>query len=167
MKKWLIVVMMAVSGLLGASPASAQAPPVDPAFERDILRLIEITGAQKLGEQVTTLVLQQVVQGLSQQNPNAPPRMIEIVGEVTQKLFTREFPTLLPRLVVIYSQALSHDDVRGLIAFYETPLGRRLLAAMPAITQAGAEAGQEWAQRLAPQLQQELIERFKQEGVAK
>jgi hypothetical protein len=37
---------------------------------------------------------------------------------------------------------------------------------MPQLQQSGAQAGQEWAKALLPQLQAELVERFKQEGLA-
>jgi len=38
---------------------------------------------------------------------------------------------------------------------------------MPALQQASAQAGGEWAQQLVPQLQAELLARFKQEGFVK
>jgi hypothetical protein len=54
--------------------------------------------------------------------------------------------------------------VKQLLAFYETPLGKRMIEVMPALQQASAQAGVEWAQQLVPQLQAELLARFKQEG---
>ena len=42
-----------------------------------------------------------------------------------------------------------------------------MIEVMPALQQAGAQAGQEWAQQLVPQLQSELLARFKQDGLVK
>jgi len=64
------------------------------------------------------------------------------------------------------AKVLTHDEVKQLLLFYDTPLGKRMIEVMPAMQQAGAEAGQEWAQQLIPQLQTELMARFKQEGFA-
>ena len=164
MKKVLLVLTFACA-LAVPHRLAAQAP-IDPAFERDINKLMEITGAQRLGEQMLALVTQQISQAIRQQNPNAPPRMLELAAEVTKGFFTRELPALMPRIAATYAKVLTPEDVRGMIAFYETPLGRRMIEVMPQLQQSGAQAGQEWAKALLPQLQAELVERFKQEGLA-
>jgi hypothetical protein len=161
----LLILALACSTLAAPHRAAAQQP-VDPAFERDIQKLMEITGAQRLGEQMIGLVMQQLTQSLKTASPNAPPRMLEVATEVTRALFTKEFPALLPRMAASYAKVLTPDDVKQLIAFYETPLGRRMVEVMPALQDAGARAGQEWAQQLVPRLQNEIMQRFKQEGLA-
>ena len=164
MKKVLLVLTFACT-LAIPHRAFGQAP-LDPAFERDINKLMEITGAQRLGEQMLTLVTQQVSQAIRQQNPNAPPRMLEVAAEVIKGFFTRQFASLMPRIAATYAKVLTPEDVKGMIAFYETPLGRRMIEVMPQLQQSGAQAGQEWAQSLLPQLQAEMMERLKQEGLA-
>jgi len=164
MKKLLLAVMLAGATL--ALPSPSQAQTIDPAFEQDIRKMLEVTGAQKLGEQMMATVMQQMSQSMQQANPGIPPRMLEIATEVARDLFTKEFPSLTPKLVATYAKVLTHDDVKQLLVFYESPLGKRLIALTPALQQAGAQAGQEWAQTLVPQLQAELIARFKKEGFA-
>ena len=162
MKKLLLAVMLAGATL--ALPSVVHAQAIDPAFEQDIKKMLEVTGAQKLGEQTMAAVMQQMSQSMRQANPNIPPRMLEIASEVARGLFTKEFPSLAPRLVATYAKVLTHDEVKQLLAFYETPLGKRMIEVMPALQQASAQAGGEWAQQLVPQLQAELLARFKQEG---
>jgi hypothetical protein len=111
--------------------------------------------------------MQQMSQSMRQSNPNIPPRMLEIADEVARALFTKEFPSLTPRLVATYATVLTHDEVKQLLAFYDTPLGKRMIEVMPTLQQAGAQTGGEWAQQLIPQLQTELLARFKQEGFVK
>ena len=165
MKKLLLAVMLACATL--ALPSLVHAQAIDPAFEQDIKKMLEVTGAQKLGEKTMTAVMQQMSQSMRQANPNIPPRMLEIASEVARGLFTKEFPSLAPRLVATYAKVLTHDEVKQLLAFYETPLGKRMIEVMPALQQASAQAGGEWAQQLVPQLQAELLARFKQEGFVK
>ncbi len=165
MKKLVLAAILAVATLALPHPAAAQG--LDPAFEQDIKTMLEVTGAMRLGEQMSGTILQQMSQGMRQANPNIPPRMFEIATEVTQALFVKEFPSLLPKLVATYAKVLTHYEVKQLLAFYATPLGKRLIEVMPALQQAGAQAGQEWAQQLVPQLQSQLMERFKQEGFVK
>ena len=165
MKKLVFAAILAFAMLALPHPAAAQA--LDPVFEQDIKKMLEVTGAMRLGEQMSGTILQQMSQSMRQANPNIPPRMFEIATEVTQALFIKEFPSLLPKLVATYAKVLTHDEVKQLLAFYATPLGKRMIEVMPALQQAGAQAGQEWAQQLVPQLQSELLARFKQEGFVK
>ena len=173
MKKLLLTAMLACATLVLPHTAAAQTAPtgqtaqaIDPAFEQDIRKMLEVTNALKMGEQMTTTLMQQMSQSMRQANPNIPPRMLEIASEVARELFTKEFPSLTPRLVATYAKVLTHDEVKQLLAFYATPLGKRMIEVMPALQQAGAEAGQAWAQQLIPQLQTELMARFKKEGFA-
>jgi hypothetical protein len=46
----------------------------------------------------------------------------------------------------LYASVLSEADIRGLIAFYRTPLGQRLAAAQVTLTTRGAEIGRDLAQ---------------------
>ncbi len=160
LRAWLVA---AALGVLCPGLASGQT--IDPAFQRDIERMLELTGAQRLGEQLAGAFVLQAGQNMRQANPTMPPRAIEILSEVVRGLFAKEFGTLRPRLVVAYAKVFTHEEVKQLTAFYESPIGRRLAEVSPALAQAGMEAGQGWAQELAPRLEAELRQRLKAEGI--
>ena len=145
--------------------AAAPAPAIAPAFEQDIRHLLDITGAQKLGEQLVATFMQQFSQSIKASNPNIPPRAMEIAVEVAQKMFADRYPALMPRLVAAYARILTPDDVRQMLAFYETPLGKRIVEITPTLSQAGSQAGSEWGQSMIPDLQAEMQRRFKAEGL--
>ena len=67
---------------------------------------------------------------------------------------------LVDLCVPIYDKHFSEEDLLGLVAFYETPLGKRLLAAQPQVMQESLEAGQIWGRAIG----QRAIERLKQKG---
>lgn len=48
----------------------------------------------------------------------------------------------------IWARHFTTDDLRQLLAFYDTPLGRKLLATQPVIAQESMLAGQQWGQRI-------------------
>ena len=99
-------------------------------------------------------------------NPQRPDlRTMEIAIEVTQKMFTDRYPALMPKLVAAYARILTPDEVKQMLAFYETPLGKRMIEVTPALSQAGAQAGSEWGQSMIPDLQAEMQRRFKAEGL--
>jgi hypothetical protein len=60
------------------------------------------------------------------------------------------------RLVPIYDQYLTHEDIKGLVAFYESPLGAKLLSVMPQMSQESMLAGQTWGREFAETVRQRL-----------
>jgi hypothetical protein len=57
---------------------------------------------------------------------------------------------LKPDLVAIYSETFTQEEIDGLAAFYDTPLGRALVDKMPEVTQRSVQLMQ---RRLAPMMQ--------------
>ena len=147
------------------APAAAPAQAIAPAFEQDIRKLLDVTNAQRLSEQMSASFMTQFTQALKASNPNIPPRAMEIATEVARSFFTQRYPALIPKMVTAYAKVLTPEDVRQLLSFYETPLGKRLIEITPALAQAGAQAGQQWGQEMVPELTAELQRRFKAEGL--
>lgn len=59
-------------------------------------------------------------------------------------------------LVGIYDRHFTTEEVRQLLGFYQTPVGRKLLEAQPTIFRESMLAGQEWGQRIGFQVAQQL-----------
>jgi hypothetical protein len=47
-------------------------------------------------------------------------------------------------LVDVYDHHFSSDEIRQLIAFYQTPVGRKMVSEMPAVMQESMQAGRQW-----------------------
>lgn len=69
---------------------------------------------------------------------------------------------LLESLVEPYARHLSTDDIRQLIAFYESPVGRKLVAVQPALLQESTKIGQLWGQKVGAEVGAKLAD----EGVS-
>src|SRR5512138_3725849 len=134
-----------------ASPAlAAPAGGTDKARHDDIRKLPTLTGASQLGGQTA----QQMMVALRPLIPSAPESFWKEFG-------ARLNPDELVEMVVpIYAKHLSPQDVKDLIAFYESPAGKHLTAAQPLILQESMAAGQAWGQKIA----QELVQAAKAKG---
>lgn len=126
-----------------ASPATAATaapgPVIDPQKRADLVRLMQITGATRLGLQLFEQVLtsfKNVVPGSKDSFWNEFRKEVS-VDELTD------------RLLPIYDRHLSPAEVKELIRFYESPIGKKVLAAMPAITSESMQVGQTWGMDLA------------------
>ena len=59
-------------------------------------------------------------------------------------------------LTDVYERHFSSDELRQLIAFYQTPIGQKLTAELPAVTQESMQAGREWGRRLGAEIGAQL-----------
>ncbi len=147
-----------------ASPTSAVSEvPVD--FRAAVLELMELTGASKLGMQMASGLSQQVSIQLQKANPNVPPRAFEIVNEVIASFFRDSQGDLIEETVRIYAKYFTVQDIRGIIAFNRTPLGKKMISVMPAITKESIQLGVALHRRLQPAINAEIKKRLTEEGL--
>lgn len=137
--------------------APAAQAKMDPAKEADIRRLLEVTG--------TTMLMQQVMDNMEKSlKPvlanSFPP------GEYRQKLVDLFFEKLGSKLdtkqlldlaVVQYDKQFSDDDIKGLISFYETPLGQKYVGVLPRLTTAMQQDAQVLGQQMGRESMIEVL----------
>ncbi len=124
-----------------ASAPGADAPGEDPAAltnEQLATKLLELTGATHLGKQV----MDGMTENFSK-FPGLPPGFLDRFRE---NAHPEELTALL---VPIYVKNFDRDTLMAAIRFYESKYGRILVAALPAATKEGMEAGQTWGKKLA------------------
>lgn len=51
-------------------------------------------------------------------------------------------------IVPIYDKYLSDEEIKGLIQFYQTPLGQKTLKVLPTVMSESREAGRKWGEGL-------------------
>ncbi len=147
-----------------ASPTSAVSEvPAD--FRAAVLELLELTGASKLGLQMASAFSQQMSIQLRKAQPNIPPRAFEIVSEVVVSFFRDSQGDVIDETVRIYAKYFTLQDIRGIIAFNRTPLGKKMISAMPAISKESIQVGVALTQRLQPAINAEIKKRFTEEGL--
>lgn len=133
-----------------APPAASKQAGEDQAAKRaDVLKLLEVNGVRKLmASQVDTMMKGFISQAM------LPPEGAEAMKQV----FSENFDKLIELCVQPYMDHLSHEDIKGLIAFSESPLGQRMAAAQPKIMAETTAAGMKWGQQLQPILMKRMQE---------
>jgi uncharacterized protein len=66
----------------------------------------------------------------------------------------------------IYVEAFSEPELRELIAFYKTPIGRKSIKLMPKLMEQGAQIGAKRVQEHMPELQQQIQEHMSKKAKA-
>jgi hypothetical protein len=147
-----------------ASSASAQEPLTE-AKRADIMRLVQMTGSGQIGLQMSDAMVQAITDNMKTMRQDIPPRLVEIVREEVMKLIAERIGGLVALIVPVYHQNFTHEDIKGMLQFYGTPLGRKAIQAMPAIMKQSMAAGQAWGESLGPVIQERLRARFAAEGI--
>jgi uncharacterized protein len=165
---WLAIGQLAGAQTLGQAAAAARkAPPVEAALRTDIEKLMVITGSAEIGMQIASTVTNAFLDSFKQTQKDVPPRAIEVIREVINGEFSKGFngPEIKDRQIALYAKYFTHADVKGLIAFYESDLGRKTIANMPDLMREGAAIGEDWAKSTMPRMLQVLEARLKSEGL--
>lgn len=143
-----------------APGASKQPGSVDPQKEAQIRELMEITGARDLGQQLLKAGLDQFRSSVEETQPNNP-RAKQFVDAFTAK-FQKHFDpkSLNDQLIPIYDKYLSAEDLRGLLDYYRSPLGQRMLKALPELSRESQATGFALGQKAAQETMEELKAEF-------
>jgi hypothetical protein len=112
----------------------------------DIVRLLRISGSDKMSEQVFDAMILQF-----NTLPGVPN---EFWVRFRQRI---NFDDLLYQMIPIYDRYYTHDEIKQLIAFYGSPLGRKMVEVAPSIMQESMAIGQSWGERLGQNIVNELI----------
>jgi hypothetical protein len=132
------------------SGEAAKTNKVDEAKRADIMKMLELTGAGKLGLQA----VEQMIGMQRQANPSVPSEFWdEFLAEIdVEELLQLSLPS--------YEKHFTHDEIKELIKFYESPVGKKMIAVQPQVMQESMVAGQKWGMDIA----RKITERLKSGG---
>jgi len=86
----------------------------------------------------------------------ANPRIPAVFWDRFLSLAQTRRDTLISMFVDIYSRHFSSSDVRQLLEFYRSPIGRKMLAETPAIARESMLTGQAWGAQLGADVARQL-----------
>ena len=123
------------------SPAQPSANATPPAKEASIRQLMELTGVTGLGAQMMKTGIEQFRASVTESQPDNPraKQFIDAFVAGFQKHFDPE--SLTEKVVPIYDKYLTEEDLQGLLQYYRSPLGQRMLKAQPEIARESQQAG--------------------------
>lgn len=121
--------------------------------EQQAETFLKLVKADRLVVPVYAQVQQMFVQGFAQNGgTEADAAVLEHFqaranGELDKYV---AWPQIKPALVALYTQSFSEAELKALIAFYQSPLGVKVLNQMPALTQQSAELTQARIEKAVP-----------------
>lgn len=125
----LLVVLAAHTGARAQAGKGAPRARQGAAAQRleDVKRLVEATGV--VDRELKSM--EPLLARMKQQMPNVPEKVWKEVEGEFRRLFTREM--IIEMYTPIYSRHFDPGEVRRLLAFYTSPVGKKLVAETPMI----------------------------------
>lgn len=103
------------------------------AFKTDVLKVIQQSGAAAPMQM-------------------AKEQVMESIPLAKRADFSKEFDATLPALyeeiAKIYMEVYTHEDVKQMLKFYDSPIGKKMADSLGEITKKSTVAGQEWGMEL-------------------
>jgi hypothetical protein len=80
--------------------------------------------------------------------------IVKMIPEKNQEAFKQEMMASLDgiyvRLAKVYTEKFTEAEIDQILAFYQTPVGKKMRDITPELTKKGMEIGQEWGMELQP-----------------
>jgi len=139
-----IILLLFISNL-----TSAQS---DLEYGKTLQKMFEVSGAEKTFD----VVIVQMFDMFKEQYTEVEKEIWdELEGEITET----SMEDLVQMLVPVYQKYMTQDDLKDLIAFYETPIGKKFSKSTPLITQESMQVGQQWGMKIGENFVKKLEER--------
>jgi hypothetical protein len=139
--------ILAVALLATHRPAFAQ--DTSATHRQAVRRLMTVTHVRELTEQSFETILKQQLEQMPQLAPYA---------SVLRNFYREQlgWSVLEPDLTRIYLEVFTEPEITEMVAFYQTPLGQKMLAKMPQLLAKSNEVTSRRMQAAMPQLMQRL-----------
>ena len=147
-----------------ASPASGS---ISSQKEARIRELMDVTGTKNLGQQLIEAGMEQFRSSVLDSQPDNPraKQFVEAFVIRFQKHFDSD--SLNEKVIPIYDKYLTAEDLQGLLDYYHSPLGQRMLKVLPEVTRESQAAGFALGQKAAQDTMDELKADFPEFAGAK
>jgi len=131
---------------------SAIAQPQPSAEAVDTARqIIALKGGENIFNTLIPGVIEQSKYMFEQQNPNLGNPLRDVAAKLRNELAPRQ-AELNSEVAKVYASRFTEKEIKDLLAFYQSPLGRKLIAEEPRALDQSMTYAQDWARRLSDEV---------------
>jgi uncharacterized protein len=145
--------------------SAAQAQQPTPAALATAKEIVVVTGGVTLFNPLIPGVVEQAKLLLLQQNPNLS-RVLTEVGDKMRTDLAPRLDELINEMARLYAVRFSEQELKDLLAFNKSALGKKLLAEQPQIVDASLKFAQTWSTTLSDEVVAKMREELKKRGYA-
>jgi len=130
---------------------------IDPVKEADIRKLLEIGGSRAAMVNIMGLLEKDIRPLLKTSLPPGEYRN-RLVDLFFEKFHSKlDLQQMLDLAVPVYDKYFSDEDLKGMIAFYSTPLGEKMVKNLPEVTSELGENGRKFGEQVGRDSMAEVL----------
>ncbi len=126
-------------------------------------QIIALKGGENIFNTLIPGVIEQSKFMFEQQNPNLGNPLRDVATKLRNELAPRQ-AELNSEVAKVYASRFTEKEIKDLLAFYQTPLGRKLIAEEPKALDQSMTYAQDWARRLSDEVMVKMRAEMKKLG---
>lgn len=144
----------------------ADTPPTE-SHREAAKRLITVVRVVSTAKEAMFAVVERQLQALDQNgvSDESIGKIRQAASDLGEKIFSDG--RFLEATIALYTKEFTEEEMKAIIAFYETPLGQKTLDKLPDLLQAGSKISEALAQEAMPTFHKKLEEILAAEQAAK
>jgi len=129
------------------------------------MEVLEVTNAKANMLRVIDLMTPSVINLIQRQHPNLDSKVLEEFQTAFRGEMSADSDTLIKSMAQIYIKHFSDSDLQGILQFYRTPTGKKLITEMPVVIKESTELGMAWGQVAGQRAAERAVARLRKEGI--
>lgn len=142
------------------SPAYA----ITKAKEKDIQALLKIKGTQSFTQRMADMMVANIIAQEKQRYPNMPKKIEYAISNAVQQVMLEHAPELEKMIVPLYDKHYTHSEIKELIKFFSTPIGKKYSIVAELLMQDMMPIAQKWGEKIAPIMVRRVEQELKRYG---
>jgi hypothetical protein len=154
-----------VAAVLVALPPAARAQQQSAAALDTAKELVKVTDSAAIFNPLIAGVVEQAKILFLQQDPGLSKDLNEIAAQMRTELAPR-FSELSNEIAKQYASNFTEAELKAILTFYQSSVGKKLLARQPSVVDNSMKFAQTWANKLSDQVIEQMRTELKKRGHA-
>jgi hypothetical protein len=155
------IALLGLGLLLSSATVGAQQPSATAIATAK--ELITVKGATALYDPILTGVVEKAKGVFLQTNPMLQKDLNEVAAKLRTELAPR-IAEVVNETARLYASRFTEQELKDAIAFYKSPLGRKLLAEEPALADQSMRSAATWADKLSEEVMNKMRAEMRRRG---
>jgi hypothetical protein len=157
--------LVAVLLLASTSVALAQNDNVDPKAVELGAELVDLAGSKKIMSQMLDQMGPMLTDLVEKANPGKEADVNDVMNRYVLPKMAESLPELEHESAMLYARHFSTDELGQLVAFYQSPIGRKLVAELPGMLKEMSAFAQVEGQKIALGALKAYADEFRKRGL--
>jgi hypothetical protein len=125
--------------------------------------IIDVRGSMAVFEPVIPGVIEQAKGVFIQSNPNLAKDLNDVAADLRKQMAPR-MEELRAEAAKVYASRFTEQELKEMLAFYKTPLGKKMLTEEPNVVERTLQTAQDWANRMSEEVMGKFRAEMKKKG---